>query len=886
MPDSCLYHFIASQADQTPDAIAIVAPSGPPLTYGRLRSQVEHVVTILNAVGIGRNDRVAMVLPDGPQAAVAFLGVASGATCAPLNPQLRASEFAFFLTNLHAKAIVVRLGSDSPARDVAQRQGITVIELSPEEVGGFTLVGNEHAGPLRTGFAETEDVALVLPTSGTTSRSKLVPLTHANIYAAARNVRTALGLTCNDRYLNVTRLFYSQGIMLTIASLYAGASVICPSAFSVDSFFKAMEEFHPTWYSAAPTIHQALLAQAHSNRATIRRYPLRLIRSAAAPLPPSVLTELERVFHAPVIEGYGMTECYPITSNPLPPGRRKAGSVGVAVGADIAIMDDAGNLLPSETIGEIVVSGPQVMRGYFNDSTTDASAFTHGWFRTGDQGYVDPDGYLFITGRLKEIINRGGEKIAPREVDEVLLEHPAVAEAVTFAVPHVTLGEDVAAAVVLRHAASVRNGDIERFAATRLAEFKVPRQLLIVEQIPKSATGKVQRIDLAEKLGLTRQDHALRATTGSPNAPRTPLEKKLVAIWASVLGLAAVGIYDNFFDIGGHSLLAVQIVAQIQVNFGKHLPVPALFRATTIARLAQLLEQEAWPESWDSLVPIQPRGSKPPFFWVYGDASAAFLPRYLGPDQPIYALHHQSQDGRPARYTQVETIAARALEEIRTVQSQGPYFLGGFSFGGTLAFEIAQQLKKQGEEVALLYLLDSHFPGESVPGSASEKTNSPSFRDELRRHLYNLSLIGTKEKLAYLSDRIIDKLMQPVIGIRQTCKKIACKVCVRAGIRLSPSLQSVYLLGIYSKALRRYQPQRYPGRAIYVKSELRSGGHRVAWEKLMDGGLEVYEVPGNHTDLIQESYGGLWAKHLRTWLDLAQEILDGKQKRTGNALTS
>jgi acyl-CoA synthetase (AMP-forming)/AMP-acid ligase II len=213
-----------------------------------------------------------------------------------------------------------------------------------------------------------------------------VPLTHANIYAAAQNVRVALALTCHDRYLNVTPLFYSQGIMLTIASLCAGASVICPSAFSVARFFKAMEEFHPTWYSAAPTIHQALLAQSHHNRTIIRRSPLRLIRSAAAPLPPRVMTELEKVFRAPVIEGYGMTECYPVTSNPLAPGRRKAGSVGVAVGTALAIIDAAGHLLPRGEIGEIAVSGPQVMRGYLNDPAQNASAFTHGWFRTGDQG--------------------------------------------------------------------------------------------------------------------------------------------------------------------------------------------------------------------------------------------------------------------------------------------------------------------------------------------------------------------------------------------------------------------------------------------------------------------------------------------------------------------
>src|SRR5262249_16137943 len=228
------------------------------------------------------------------------------------------------------------------------------------------------------------------------------------------------------------------------------------------------------------------------------------------------------------------------------------------------------------------------------------------------------DGYLFITGRMKEIINRGGEKIAPREVDEVLLDHPSVAEAVTFGVPHLTLGEDVAAAVVLRKEASIEARDIQRFAATRLAQFKVPRQLLIVQQIPKGATGKVQRVGLAEKLGLTGPAQGSRTNLGGPVAPRTPLEGKLVKIWAPVLGLKTVWIFDNFFDISGNSLLAAQIVAQICDTCGKHLPVSALFRAATIAQLAQLLEQEEWPESGSSLMPIQPQGSKPPFFWVHG----------------------------------------------------------------------------------------------------------------------------------------------------------------------------------------------------------------------------------------------------------------------------
>ena len=321
-------------------------------------------------------------------------------------------------------------------------------------------------------------------------------------------------------------LFHSQGIMLTIASLLAGASVVCTPGFSPDHFFEWLEEFHPTWYSAAPAIHQAILTQSRNNQEIIAQYPLRFIRSAASPLAPHVLAELERVFRCPVIEGYGMTECYPITSNPLPPGERKAGSVGVAAGTDIAIVDQAGKLLPREEPGEIVVSGPQVMEGYLNESTNNQNTFTNGWLRTGDQGFMDADGYLFVTGRLKEMINRGGEKISPREIDEVLLEHSAVAEAVSFAVPHVTLGEEVAAAVVLRDNVSVTEEEIQRFAAIRLAEFKVPRRVLIVKEIPKSATGKVQRIGLAEKLGLIGPNQALRENNSDRIAAPHPYRGK------------------------------------------------------------------------------------------------------------------------------------------------------------------------------------------------------------------------------------------------------------------------------------------------------------------------------------------------------------------------
>jgi acyl carrier protein len=308
--------------------------------------------------------------------------------------------------------------------------------------------------------------------------------------------------------------------------------------------------------------------------------------------------------------------------------------VDVAAGPEIAMMDDMGHVLPPGQTGEIVIRGANVTQGYENNPTANENAFTHGWFRTGDQGFLDAEGYLFITGRLKEIINRGGEKISPREVDEVLMDHPAIAQVVTFAAPHALLGEEVAAAVVLRENASATEREIQEFAATRLAHFKIPCRVIILKEIPKGPTGKLQRIGLAEKLGLTAPDLAQPTLERTFVAPRDTLERQLTKIWEKVLAIQPIGVRDNFFDLGGHSLLAVRLVTQIKKILGKDLPAAILFQTPTIEQLASILRQGKGPDSWSSLLPIHPGGSKPPFFWIHGDSSNAFLPRYLGPEQP------------------------------------------------------------------------------------------------------------------------------------------------------------------------------------------------------------------------------------------------------------
>jgi len=489
------------------DAPAIGAEGQADLTHGALRDFAAQVVADLNGFGIGRNDRVAIVLPNGPEMATAFLTVACGATTAPLNPAYRADEFDFYLDDLNARALIVMHDYDGDAVAAAEKRGVAVLRLTPRAdaaAGLFDLSGDAGSAPAATGMAGAGDVALVLHTSGTTSRPKIVPLSQANVAASAAHIRTALNLTAADRCLNIMPLFHIHGLIAAVlSSVCAGASVWCSPGFNALRFFGWMEVARPNWYTAVPTMHQAILSRAGRNSDLIAAQPLRLIRSSSSSLPPQVMAELEETFGCPVIESYGMTEAaHQMASNPLPPAARKPGSVGIAAGPEVAIMDVDGNILEQGATGEIVIRGPNVTSGYEANPKANAENFTNGWFRTGDQGVLDADGYLSITGRLKEIINRGGEKISPREVDEILMDHEAVAQVVTFAMPHPKLGEEVAAAVVLREGATATDREIRDFAATRLADFKVPRKLLILDEIPKGATGKLQRIGLAEKLGL------------------------------------------------------------------------------------------------------------------------------------------------------------------------------------------------------------------------------------------------------------------------------------------------------------------------------------------------------------------------------------------------
>jgi acyl-CoA synthetase (AMP-forming)/AMP-acid ligase II len=492
-------------------APAVTASGRRPLTYGDLLEQVERTGAQLRASGIGRNDRVAIILPNGPELATTFLSIASFASAVPLNPALASQEIEFCLRDFHARALVLAEGESGSARQIAESLGLQVlgIRIAAEAAAGrFELVGPPSRlvpGPARrTDSGSPEDVGLVLHTSGTTARPKIVPLRHRNLVASARHIRETLHLGPDDRCLNVMPLFHIHGLVACLlAPLSAGGSVFCSAGFNALRFMTDLLASDATWYSAVPTMHQAILARAARNTDRRRTDRLRFIRSSSAALPPRVLKALESVFGVSVIEAYGMTEAaHQMASNPLPPGVRKPGTVGTSAGPEVAIMDDHGRLIPSGSVGEIVIRGPNVFSGYEDRPEANVASFADGWFRTGDQGVVDEAGYVTITSRLKEIINRGGEKISPREIDEVLLEHEAVRQAVAFPIPHPTLGEIVGAAVVLREGSTATEREILAFVADRVTAFKVPATLRVLDDLPRGATGKVRRLDMARQLGL------------------------------------------------------------------------------------------------------------------------------------------------------------------------------------------------------------------------------------------------------------------------------------------------------------------------------------------------------------------------------------------------
>jgi acyl-CoA synthetase (AMP-forming)/AMP-acid ligase II/thioesterase domain-containing protein/acyl carrier protein len=712
MRNADLYGVLARWADHKPQDAALLAPGEEAIRFGELVQRIDAVCEQLEEAALGPGDRVALLCPLGIPTAVLTLAVACRAPCVPLHPSLTAAELSAALTETRARALVYasdRAGLPCEVEDL-EIPALRVAWDFPLEAGRGT---SRRAGP--------SDLALLMRTSGSTGRPKLVPVTHEQLIARTERSARFLHLSDVDRCLNLMPLNFGHGVFTGLTTpLCAGGSVVCPRSVDEPTFFDCLESLQPTWYTASATHQLNVLAWLRNREATHR---LRFARSGSSALPVSALEELERRLGVPVVEGLSSSETGTITSNP-PTWERKPGTVGTARDDDVAVVDEQGHPVAPGQAGEVLARGPHTVLGYDRDPKLTSAKFRDGWFHTGDLAELDADGFLTLRGRLDEVINRGGEKISPLEVEAVLLSYPGVEEALAFAAPHRTLGAEVAAALVPAAGVRVDKAELRRYLSERLSPTRVPRRIFLAPKLPRTPSGKPQRRGAAEffRLGPARAQETWRARASRAlrKARRfvvrrlipsrmTPFERSLLENWRRVLG-RNVRVEDDFFDMGGDSLSAVTLIQAIREDLGVEISPQLFMEHPTPRSLARRLW--ASPPVLPDIIKIRTEGTGRPVFAVGGRFGLAFrlivLGRALGRDRPFYGLIPPYLDWRRVGRSTIPEFAAYYVERIREVQPEGPYRLLGNSFGGLVVYEIALQLQAAGHPVELLALIDTY----------------------------------------------------------------------------------------------------------------------------------------------------------------------------------
>jgi len=583
-PRATLSQLLAASVRGHPEAVALVGPGKRALTYGGLGRKIDAIAAGLAAAGFGRGSRIGIALHDETDFAIVLLAVCSTATCAPLNAALDEDALVQLLVGMRIDALIVPEGRGSPAVRAARRTPVTLIALreslgdpgrNPELVAEATRESVPVDPPL------LDDIALLMHTSGTTGAPKVVPWQQWRVAETVRNRVELSRIDASDRCLIAFPLHSSAGIRRALAGLVSGGSIICPGAVAADATIELLDSLAPTQYFAPPASQIALL-EAFERRVPRARHCLRTIWAGTTDLPDAIRSRLERTFGVPVIVGYGATESGSIAQTPFPPARSPAGSVGLATNIDIGIADETGRLLGPDEPGEIVVRGAEVFDGYENDDRANRAAFRDGWFRTGDIGRVDRDGFVYVSGRQSDIINRGGTKIAPSEIEAALVQHPQVIEAAAFAITHPTLGQDLAAAVVVRD--TVGESQLRRFLRADLASFKIPTRIIEVARLPRGSSGKIDRGELAALVVRTAQ---------RSEPPMGREETEIARIFAEVLKLPAVGRRDNFFDLGGDSLSATKVLTAVDAALGVPVGIEILFDCPTVFEFAAAVTRAA-----------------------------------------------------------------------------------------------------------------------------------------------------------------------------------------------------------------------------------------------------------------------------------------------------
>lgn len=794
---------------------ALTGIEGETISYVELDELTEAFGGWLASHGISGGDTVALALLNGP--AMGAMAVASScvATCAPLNPASAAPEAAYLLEDLGASAVVVRHGQRTRVVQAAAARGIPVIEL-PE--GPLVAAVREAAwfGPTTStrerATPTPDDVALRLHTSGTTGVPKQVPLSHGNLSSAVHQVVASLQLTPADRCLNVMPLFHSHGLIgALLSTIAAGASIHCAPGLDPRRFLTWASDSGATWYTAAPTVHHAVVDAPGDHRG------FRFIRSASAALPLPLIERLEARFDAPVIEVYGVTEAYQIAANPLPPGERRPGTVGRPTGTEIRVLTD--DAIEESGAGEIVLRGPNVFRGYASPPGANEEAFVDGWFRTGDLGLIEDDGYLRITGRLKEQINRGGEKIAPREVDDALLAHPRVRDALCFAIPDEAFGEEVAAAVV-RADEDLDPRALRRFLSERLAAFKAPKHFVFVDEIPKGRGGKPSRRALSEQYAdLARPSSSTDVSSPVSTEERSTLDV-LAGLWAMVLAVGEPPApEEHFFDLGGTSLDVMELVTQVEEVFGVDLPIDDVLELPTLQGMADEIDRHLSGDHGRDrhhLLTMRTGTTRVAVVLVPGAHGMAIglqsIAEHVQPGPIVLGFRYPGQVAGQAPLRSIEALAGLLLDELRRAQVEQVVLFGN-SLGSWVVFEAARRLLAEGRPVLGLVLGDMYSPTLGQPGGRSGR---------LRSLVAALRGAARRRRKRVEADRAIAEERHDAV------------------FKASNHALSTYRGGPYDGDVDLLTTHRRAGRLA---------SPTYAWEDLVTGTISVHPVPGEHEEL-------------------------------------
>ncbi|OPX64926.1 MULTISPECIES: AMP-binding protein [unclassified Methanoregula] len=883
----CVRGMIIS-GSQDPDAPAIESPGLEPLTYRDLREQIACVVRSLNEQGFRPNDRIAVVMPNGPETAVAILAVMAGFTVVPLNHQMKETDFSDFYSFLGIRAVVVR-DRDTPAAVAAGMQKIPVftVRCSGKTAGTFTLTPGSSTTGTSPRYAEPSDLAAIKLTAGTTGRPKAIPLTQARFFRGVGILNEKAGITSRDRNLHFLPLDTGFGFETALGgTLLTGGTLVCLREFVPSDFIQALSAWKPTYFWGGPAHHHAIVQELKKDpRPWPGNHTLRLIISGSAAMNPAVHQELEERLGVRVIDIYVMSEAYIAMNVPY-----KRGSVGIPFISELEIRDDENHPLRQGEVGEIVVRGDLAISGYLDSPEENAAAFAGGWLRTGDTGYLDDEGYLFLTGRKKEIINKGGRKISPVEIDAVMISHPAVADAMAFRIADPVLGDDIAAAVVKKDGALVAEEDLIRFCVDRLVPFKVPRRIFFTGSIPKNTLGKPLRekgTEIMQSVIGTSGRPAANSTDNSTGL--TPVEKRLQKIWEEILDLPAISPDDDFFRCGGNSLTAIELLIRIQREYHTNFPPDTVYRYPTIRQLASLIaeKERKAPVYHPLVVPIREGGSLRPLFCIHALGGwvdhYTMLAPFIDPARPVFGIRARGLEPEETTPLTVEETAGELVEALRSVRRNGPYLIAGFSNGGILAFELACQLTERGESVDFLGIIDQSAPATEVR-----------YLKTLAARLFPGRILGKIP--AFFESRL---KANPDSGlyylVSKTAQTVFNKVLSRPGTKsLPPEVSDAQfsanfdenLLKPYPeashahmktqlKASQTYLPRKYsgdvflfstgPDPVLFPRDETRG------WGSCTLRNVTVVAVPGNHSTLFDEPNLGILGMRFNESLSKADD---------------